>query len=154
MIKGPGDLGAGGSPPHGRLAAGLRGRAAFARRLAAAAPRSARVALSASASRSPRNAPPDAAGGPALRIAEVAVGAARAVARIVPARVKKRVEDGIFHYIFQKTRVENDAYGWRPTTPGGGEPPPGARTPGERAPADDEVARAGGPDVPQVSRER
>jgi hypothetical protein len=61
----------------------------------------------------------------ALRIAELAVGAGRVVVRWVPRRVRKRVEDGIFHYIFQKTRVENDAYGWRPDTPGGGAPPPG-----------------------------
>lgn len=74
----------------------------------------------------PRNAPPRDERSPALVVAEVAVGAARLVARLVPARVKKRVEDGIFHYIFQKTRVENDAYGWRPDTPPGGEPPPDA----------------------------
>lgn len=54
-----------------------------------------------------------------LLIAEASVGAARAAIRVIPAPVKKRIDDGIFHYIFQKTRVENDAYGWRPTTPGG-----------------------------------
>jgi len=76
--------------------------------------------------------PNNAGGSAALRVAELAVGAARAVARLVPAGVKKRVEDGIFHYIFQKTRVENDNYGWRPDTPGGGEPPPGHGTPPPR----------------------
>ena len=57
-----------------------------------------------------------------LILAEATVRVVRAVARVVPARLKKRVEDGVFHYIFQKTRVENDAYGWRPP-PAGGEPP-------------------------------
>jgi hypothetical protein len=55
-----------------------------------------------------------------LLLAEATVSAARAAIRVIPAPVKKRIDDGIFHYIFQKTRVENDAYGWRPTTPPGG----------------------------------
>lgn len=63
---------------------------------------------------------------PALLLAEAAIRGARLVIRVIPQGVKRRIDDGIFHYIFQKTRVENDAYGWRPTTPGGGEPPPGA----------------------------
>ncbi|MDP2304462.1 MAG: hypothetical protein Q8P18_00375 [Pseudomonadota bacterium] len=64
---------------------------------------------------------PKAGQGPLL-LAEAAVSAVRAVSRVLPAGLKKRIEDGVFHYIFQKTRVENDAYGWRPP-PGGGEPP-------------------------------
>jgi len=59
-----------------------------------------------------------------LLVAETAIAAMRAVSRVLPGRVKKRIEDGVFYFIFQKTRVENDAYGWRPP-PGGGEPPPG-----------------------------
>ncbi len=55
-----------------------------------------------------------------LWLAELSIGAARAAIRVVPAPVRKRIDDGIFHYIFQKTRVENDAYGWRPPQPGGG----------------------------------
>jgi hypothetical protein len=66
-----------------------------------------------------------------LLVAETAIAAARAVSRVLPARVKKRIEDGIFHFIFQKTRVENDAYGWRPP-PGGGEAPPGVTGPKPR----------------------
>jgi hypothetical protein len=65
-----------------------------------------------------------------LLIAEATVRVVRAVARVVPARLKKRVEDGVFHYIFQKTRVENDAYGWRPP-PAGGAPPAGEPQSGE-----------------------
>ena len=60
-----------------------------------------------------------------LLLAEATVSAARAAIRVIPAPVKKRIDDGIFHYIFQKTRVENDAYGWRPTTPPGGGSAPG-----------------------------
>lgn len=58
----------------------------------------------------------------------VAAGVARLgrlAARLLPAGVKKRVEDRIFYAVFQVTRVENDAYGWRPPPPGGAEPPPG-----------------------------
>jgi hypothetical protein len=62
---------------------------------------------------------------PALVVAQVAIRGARIAVRMMPAGLKRRIDDGIFHYIFQKTRVENDAYGWRPDTPGGGEPPPG-----------------------------
>lgn len=69
-----------------------------------------------------------------LLVAEAAVGAARAVARVLPARWKKRIEDGIFHFIFQKTRVENDAYGWRPP-PAGGEPPADVNAPDTSAAA-------------------
>lgn len=60
-----------------------------------------------------------------LKVAEVAIGAVRAVAKALPPGLKRRIDDGIFHYIFHKTRVENDHYGWRPDTPGGGTPPPG-----------------------------
>lgn len=52
--------------------------------------------------------------------AKAIVGAGRAVARALPARVRKDLDDRLFYTIFQKTRVENDAYGWRPPAPGGG----------------------------------
>jgi len=39
--------------------------------------------------------------------------------RLLPPGVVKHVEDRVFYVIFQRTRVENDAYGWRPTSPGG-----------------------------------
>ncbi len=58
----------------------------------------------------------------ALALAELVVAAARAAARRMPRGVKQRIEAGIFHAIFQKTRVENDAYGWRPPPPGGAAP--------------------------------
>ncbi len=53
-------------------------------------------------------------GGLALRVAEVSVVVARRLARAVPAGVRKNLEDRLFYVIFQRTRVENDAYGWRP----------------------------------------
>ena len=68
-----------------------------------------------------------------LLLAEAAVTAVRTVARVMPARLKKRIEDGVFHFIFQKTRVENDAYGWRPP-PAGGERPPEAVGAPDQAP--------------------
>jgi hypothetical protein len=55
----------------------------------------------------------------ALRLAEAVVGAARAIGRRVPRSVRRSVEDRVFYVIFQRTRVENDAYGWRPSTPPG-----------------------------------
>jgi hypothetical protein len=64
--------------------------------------------------------------GASLKLAEAAVGAARLVGRGLPKGVKKQIEDRIFYFIFQKTRVENDAYGWRPPPPGG-TPPGGTR---------------------------
>jgi hypothetical protein len=50
-------------------------------------------------------------------VAEAVIATARAVARVTPPRVKKNLEDRLFYVIFQKTRVENDAYGWRPPEP-------------------------------------
>lgn len=58
-----------------------------------------------------------------LLLAELSVGAGRAAIRVIPGPVKRWIDDGIFHYIYQKTRVENDAYGWRP--PDAGVVPPG-----------------------------
>jgi hypothetical protein len=42
-----------------------------------------------------------------------------ALVRLLPRGVVKNVEDRVFYVIFQRSRVENDAYGWRPTSPGG-----------------------------------
>ncbi len=62
----------------------------------------------------------------ALKLADLAVRAGRTVWRALPARARKGLEDRVFYVIFQKTRVENDAYGWRPPdAPGGG---PGSGT--------------------------
>ena len=61
----------------------------------------------------------------ALRAADLVVRVGRGVWRALPGRVRKGLEDRMFFVIFQKTRVENDAYGWRPPAPGspGGRPP-------------------------------
>ncbi len=53
-----------------------------------------------------------------LRLADAAVRVGRGVWAILPARVRKGLEDRAFYVIFQKTRVENDAYGYKPP-PGG-----------------------------------
>ena len=53
-------------------------------------------------------------------IAEGAYRAGRAFARVLPPGVLKQVEDRVFYVIFQRTRVENDAYGWRPPPDSGG----------------------------------
>lgn len=51
------------------------------------------------------------------RAAGWVVGAARALARRLPPRIAKALDDRIFGVIFQMTRVTNDAYGWRPPPP-------------------------------------
>jgi hypothetical protein len=53
-------------------------------------------------------------------LAEGVHRAGRALVRVLPPGVLKQVEDRVFYVIFQRTRVENDAYGWRPP-PGGTE---------------------------------
>ncbi|MEN9805959.1 MAG: hypothetical protein RL756_467 [Pseudomonadota bacterium] len=47
-------------------------------------------------------------------VAALTVAGGRAAVRLLPARVRKNLEDRLFYAIFQRTRVENDAYGWRP----------------------------------------
>ena len=42
----------------------------------------------------------------------------RALVRALPRTLVRAIEDRVFYAIFQKTRVENDAYGWRPPPPG------------------------------------
>lgn len=68
--------------------------------------------------------PPDRA----LQVADAAVRAARGVWRVLPRGLRKNLEDRVFYVIFQRTRVENDAYGWRPASPPVGE---NAHPPGE-----------------------
>ena len=41
----------------------------------------------------------------------------RRVWAVMPLGARKNIEDRVFFVIFQKTRVENDAYGWRPPEP-------------------------------------
>lgn len=60
---------------------------------------------------------------PTLTVARLAVGAARTLVRALPTRLVKHLEDRFFYAVFQTTRVTNDAYGWRPTTPPGPPPP-------------------------------
>jgi hypothetical protein len=47
-------------------------------------------------------------------VARVLVSGGRLTVRVMPERVRKNLEDRLFYAIFQRTRVENDAYGWRP----------------------------------------
>lgn len=54
-----------------------------------------------------------------LVLADAAVRLGRRVWAVLPEAVRKNIEDRVFFVIFQKTRVENDAYGWRPPEPGG-----------------------------------
>jgi hypothetical protein len=56
---------------------------------------------------------------PYLALARVTVGAARVLVRLMPAVLRRRLDDRLFGAIFQVTRVTNDAYGWRPDTPPG-----------------------------------
>lgn len=56
-------------------------------------------------------------GGVALRLADLTIGAARRALRVLPRGLVHNVEDRVFYVIFQRTRVENDAYGWRPDGP-------------------------------------
>lgn len=65
--------------------------------------------------------PPDRA----LWVADLAVRGARRVWGALPGRLRKDVEDRVFYIIFQRTRVENDAYGWRPPDGGGSTRPAG-----------------------------
>lgn len=63
-------------------------------------------------------------------------GAGRRLLAVLPTRAVRALEDRLFYSVFQVTRVTNDAYGWRPETPGGGTPPPSARTAQERSHGD------------------
>lgn len=60
---------------------------------------------------------------------ELVLGVVRRVFHALPASAQRRVESRFFGSVFQATRVTNDAYGWRPDVPGGGEPPPGYNLP-------------------------
>lgn len=55
----------------------------------------------------------------ALLLARVGLGLGRALLRQLPEGLKKNLEDRFFYAVFQSTRVTNDAYGWRPSTPPG-----------------------------------
>jgi hypothetical protein len=61
----------------------------------------------------------------ATRVAEGIHSVARALTRVAPRGLLRNVEDRLFYVIFQRTRVENDAYGWRPPPAGGTAPPAG-----------------------------
>ena len=65
----------------------------------------------------------------ALLTGDVVIGVGRRVYHAMPARVQRGLESRFFGAVFQVTRVTNDAYGWRPDTPAGGEPPPGGKGP-------------------------
>lgn len=63
----------------------------------------------------------------ALLAGDLVIGCARRVYHAMPPRLQREVETRFFGAVFQVTRVTNDAYGWRPDTPPGGEPPPGVK---------------------------
>lgn len=58
-------------------------------------------------------------GAGAVFAASALLAAGRAVARLLPAGVRRGLEHRFFGAVFQVTRVTNDAYGWRPSEPGG-----------------------------------
>ena len=64
-----------------------------------------------------------------LRVADLAVRAGRGAWGRMPPRLRRGFEDRVFYAIFQVTRVENDAYGWRPEEPGRPEAPHDIRRP-------------------------
>lgn len=65
---------------------------------------------------------------PAYALARLCLALGRRAWARLPPRARKELEDRFFWAIFQRTRVENDAYGWRPPPPGGSPPgPPEAR---------------------------
>lgn len=64
----------------------------------------------------------------ALLTGDVVIGVTRRVYHAMPAAVQRELETRFFGAVFQVTRVTNDAYGWRPDTPAGGEPPDGVKT--------------------------
>ena len=71
----------------------------------------------------PRPAPP---GRRALLVADGVVRIGRLLWAAAPQRLRRGVEDRFFYAIFQVTRVENDAYGWRPPEGPGPRPARGA----------------------------
>jgi hypothetical protein len=63
-------------------------------------------------------------------------GAGRRLMAVLPMGAVRALENRLFYSVFQVTRVTNDAYGWRPDTPGGGTPPPSAKMAQERSDGD------------------
>ena len=49
-----------------------------------------------------------------MALGRVAVGLGRIGARVLPASVRRHLDDRFFYSVFNVTRVTNDAYGWRP----------------------------------------
>lgn len=58
-------------------------------------------------------------GGGAVFAARALLAAGRVATRLLPQGVRRRLEHRFFGAVFQVTRVTNDAYGWRPSEPGG-----------------------------------
>ncbi len=56
----------------------------------------------------------------ALPVLDLALRVARGLVRVMPARVRKSLDDRFFGAVFQVTRVTNDAYGHKPPPPGNG----------------------------------
>ncbi len=55
----------------------------------------------------------------AMLIGRVVIGSVRVTLQVMPARLRRALEDRIFYGIFNVTRVMNDSYGWRPEEPAG-----------------------------------
>jgi hypothetical protein len=58
--------------------------------------------------------------GVARGVARVVVHGGKAAVRLLPERVRQRLEDRFFYAMFQVTRVENDNYGRRVDPDSGG----------------------------------
>jgi hypothetical protein len=49
-----------------------------------------------------------------MGLARATLVVGRGLGRLLPAPIRRQVEDRVFFSVFQVTRVTNDAYGWRP----------------------------------------
>lgn len=59
-----------------------------------------------------------------LKVGAVLLKVGKAAYAALPASTQQALDQRFFRYLFLKTRVMNDDYGYKPP-PGGGEPPPG-----------------------------
>ena len=50
----------------------------------------------------------------AMMVGRALIGGLKAAGRLLPSRLRRRIEDRVFYGIFNATRVMNDNYGWRP----------------------------------------
>ena len=50
----------------------------------------------------------------AMMVGRAVISGLKAAGRLLPTRIRRRIEDRVFYGIFNVTRVMNDHYGWRP----------------------------------------